>query len=236
MGNDVWNNEALMLLLNVPNIDVNCGPPVDCMLYGLQYDYLWSPLHFAVSKHKSEALKLLLKTPNINVNSVTDYGQTALHLASRYGYNNIDAMKLLLSHPSLTALTLNQKDKEYGDTPVNMAVRYHSLELLALLAADPRVDLDTIDKDIFMRQDNAGYPGTRKVVTEAKKRRLIRAQKRQVSKVLLDGLYDPDSPLSKLLGVRKELLGEIIWKKLAENWQIFPEHLSPSVDLPVTVL
>ena len=52
--------------------------------------------------------------------------------------------------------------------------------------------------------------------------RLIREQQRQVSKVLLDGLYDPDSPISKLLGVRMEVVGEIIWQKLVENWQIFP--------------
>ena len=37
-------------------------------------------------------------------------------------------------------------------------------------------------------------------------------QKRQVSKVLLDGLYDPDSPLSMLLGVRTNVMGEIIWQ------------------------
>ena len=54
-------------------------------------------------------------------------------------------------------------------------------------------------------------------------RRLIREQQRQVSKVLLDGLYDPDSPISKLLGIRTEVVGEIIWHKLlVENWQIFP--------------
>ena len=51
---------------------------------------------------------------------------------------------------------------------------------------------------------------------------MIRKQQRQVSKVLLDGLYDPDSPISKLLGVRTEVMGEIIWQKLVENWQIFP--------------
>ena len=49
--------------------------------------------------------------------------------------------------------------------------------------------------------------------------------------MLLDGLYDPDSPISKLLGVRMEVVGEIIWQKLVENWQIFPEHLRSSVDL-----
>ena len=43
-----------------------------------------------------------------------------------------------------------------------------------------------------------------------------------MSKVLLDGLYDPDSPISKLLGIRTEVMGEIIWKEnLVPNWQIF---------------
>ena len=54
--------------------------------------------------------------------------------------------------------------------------------------------------------------------------RLIRDQQRQVSKVLLEGLYDPDSPISKLLGVRAEIMGEIIWQMLVENWQIFPDQ------------
>ena len=40
----------------------------------------------------------------------------------------------------------------------------------------------------------------------------IREQQRQVSKVLLDGLNDIGSPLSKLLGVRKEVFEEIIWQ------------------------
>ena len=53
--------------------------------------------------------------------------------------------------------------------------------------------------------------------------RLIKEQKREVSKVLLDGLYDPDSPLSKLLGICTDVMGEIIWQKmLVENWHIFP--------------
>ena len=48
-------------------------------------------------------------------------------------------------------------------------------------------------------------------------------------KVLLDGLYDPDSPISKLLGVHNEVMGEIIWQKmLARNWQIFPDPDNPA--------
>merc|ERR1712210_7189 len=73
----------------------------------------------------------------------------------------------------------------------------------------------------------SGWPiyEAQKVVAEAKQRReeksRLREQQRQVSKVLLAGLYDPDSPISKLLGVRTEVVG-----------QIFPEHRLP-VDLPV---
>ena len=37
-------------------------------------------------------------------------------------------------------------------------------------------------------------------------------QQRQVLKVLLDGLNDTGSPLSKLLGVQKEVFEEIIWQ------------------------
>ena len=63
--------------------------------------------------------------------------------------------------------------------------------------------------------------------------RLLREQQRQVSKVLLDGLYEPNSPISKLLGVRREVVGEIIWRKLVGNWQIFPRNLRMCVHLPV---
>jgi len=142
-------------------------------------------------------------------------------------------LKLLLSHPSLTALTLNQKNKCFGETPVMVAVKQNGLKLkhLEMLVADPRIDLDTTDnqgkslEEVAYEDYNWG-PEKRKVLAEAKqKRRLIREQQRQVSKVLLDGLYDPDSPISKLLGVRTEVVGEIIWQKLVENWQIFPEHM-----------
>ena len=57
--------------------------------------------------------------------------------------------------------------------------------------------------------------------------RLIREQQRKVSKVLLDGLYDPGSPISKLLGVHTEVMGEIIWQMVAWNWQFFPDPDNP---------
>ena len=58
---------------------------------------------------------------------------------------------------------------------------------------------------------------------------MIREQQRQVWKVLLEGLYDPDSPISKLLGVHTEVMGEIIWQKmLARNWQFYPDPDNPA--------
>ena len=51
---------------------------------------------------------------------------------------------------------------------------------------------------------------------------VIREQRRQVSKVLLDGLYDPDCPLSLLRGVETDVFWKIVWKEmLAWDWQIF---------------
>ena len=46
---------------------------------------------------------------------------------------------------------------------------------------------------------------------------------------MLDGLYDPDSPISKLLGVHIEVLGENIWQKmLARNWQYYADPDNPA--------
>merc|ERR1711971_672766 len=227
-------NEALELLLDVPTIDVNL----------VNFDGK-SAVHHAVSGNNIEALKLLLNVPNINVNIVDNNGCSAVHAAVERNTRDyrecyeedIEGLKLLLSHPNLTALTLNQKDKSEGETPAMLATRMERCSfrqvVIKALVADPRVDLDTTDGagrrltyweyEILSQCD---HPITDGVVYQAKqrreeRRRLIREQQRQVSKGLLDGLYDPDSPISKLLGVRMEVMGEIIWQKLVENWQIF---------------
>ena len=45
-----------------------------------------------------------------------------------------------------------------------------------------------------------------------------------VSKVLLDGLYDTDSHLSKLLPVKNDVMGDIIWKEmLTTKWEFYPD-------------
>jgi len=132
-----WKNiEALKLLLEVPNIDVNI----------VNHNGL-SALDMACCGKSNEALKVLLNVPTIDVNIVDNNGYSAVH--TTVFENRIDGLKLLLSHPSLTALTLNQKDKRFGCTPVMLAVKldYWRLEYLEVLVADPRVDLDTTDKE-----------------------------------------------------------------------------------------
>ena len=158
------NNEAFKLLLDVPTIDVNV---VD--------DNGLSAVHHAIYGNNIDALKLLLNVPNIDLNIVDNDGYNAVHAAveaihfakerycSRLGWKvgwasnekGIERLKLLLSHPSLTALTLNQKGKYNGYTPVMLAMRIKGhgglggLEdlVVEVLAADPRVDLDTADNE-----------------------------------------------------------------------------------------
>ena len=44
-----------------------------------------------------------------------------------------------------------------------------------------------------------------------------------MSKVLLDGLYDPDSPLHMVLGDRHVVMKKV-WQKLGKHWQFFPDQ------------
>merc|ERR1711971_1423317 len=157
-------------------------------------------------------------------NIVTNNGKSALHCAV-YS-NSIEGLKLLLSHPSLTALTLSTRERLYGDTPVMLAVRKNRLKHVEVLAADPRVDLDTTDKKGRSLEKVARDPKTRKVLAEAKQR-----GEEKVEQVDMEAAETgvKCSPISKLLGVRMEAVGEIIWQKLVENWKIFPGHLRPSI-------
>ena len=149
-----WYTEALKLLLNHTSIDVN-----------IVNNDGQSAVHHAVYKNNIKALKLLLDVEDIDVNIVNNDGQSALHTAvminidrfhnGLYGRehlaahsDNIEALNLLLNHPGLTALTLNQKDNKYGQTPVMHAVNHECSSMcLEMLAADLRVDLDTTDKE-----------------------------------------------------------------------------------------
>ena len=68
--------------------------------------------------------------------------QTVVHEAVRR--NNIEVLKLLLNHPTLTAATLNARERCYyeGLTPVMLALELRELKHSEMLASDLRVDLD----------------------------------------------------------------------------------------------
>ena len=138
------HNSVVKFLLKTPSIDVN-----------QKNDWGSFALNNAVYNSNIEALKLLLDFPSIDVNSVDNYGNSLV------GCHKIDVLKLLLSHPGLTSLTLNQKQKKNGATPVMVAAMRNKLEHLAVLAADLRVDLDTKDKEGRSLEDMArwGNPG-----------------------------------------------------------------------------
>ena len=105
---------------------------------------------------------VLLKTV---VNIVNNSGESAVHGAVIH--NNIEGLKMLLSQPSLTALTLNQKDnKDMGMTPVMLALaislsraraRRKRWEHVKVLVADPRVDLDTTDRQGRSLEEVGGW-------------------------------------------------------------------------------
>ena len=89
-------------------------------------------------KHNS-VVALLLNTPNWK----SEDGWSALH--SAVNWENIDGLKLLLSHPSITALIINQKDNYHGRTPVMLAMKCKKVNILRELVNHPSVDLDTRD-------------------------------------------------------------------------------------------
>ena len=154
------NNVMLKQLLNFPNVDVNIVDKdgwsalqhavVENNIEGLKLllghkpdiDVNWKTkkgncaLYMAVYFKNNEALKLLL--PRVDVNIVKDGGLNAVHVA--VARNNIEALNLLLTHPQLTALTLNHKDKRRSATPLMWAAMENNLDAAAVLAADPRVE------------------------------------------------------------------------------------------------
>ena len=155
------NCEALKLLLDVPGIDLT--------IVGRDG---WSAVYRAVFWENNEALELLINVPKVDVNMLDNDDGSAVHWA--VDTDNIGALKLLLDHPGLTTRTLNHKIKRDatpmatglwrlyavgGVTPVMMAMAMVKLEHVALLANDPRVDLDTTDERGTSLEERARYAG-----------------------------------------------------------------------------
>ena len=132
----------MKLLFDAPNIDVN-----------IVNDYGRNILYLALNADEKdiEMFKLMLNVPNIDVNIVHTNGTNILHEAV-FETDTIEMLRLLINHPRLTTFTLNLES--LGVTPVMRAVIYQNMEALALLVADLRVDLDTIDNEMKNLADN----------------------------------------------------------------------------------
>ena len=53
-----------------------------------------------------------------------------------------------------------------------------------------------------------------------------RIQRRQVARVLLQGLSDEDSPLSMLARIQEDVMRDTIWKRMVniKKWQFYPDQ------------
>ena len=91
----------------------------------------------AVSRSHNSIVKLLLDQPGIKINEKNNYSDTALHWAARY--NNQEAARMLLLHPTMDSA--NSKDND-GETAVMRAVRYGCEEVLSELVSHESVSLD----------------------------------------------------------------------------------------------
>merc|ERR1719458_1724582 len=116
-----------------------------------------------------------------------------------------------------------------------LATQNSQTQAVLQMAAVPDVCLDVMDNQgrslegIANLRAGEAAPGIVQVLGEARQRRrlakLIKEQKPKVRKVLLDGLYDPESNLRKLrMPAVKSPLMKIIWDKVTEDWQVFSDE------------
>lgn len=143
------NYELLKIMLSQPNINVF---EISFTLILMYLDHL-SLLFLAI-------VKLLLNHPNIDVNksfepntSRTTY-RTALHIAIETGYTEV--VKLLLEKPDIDVNSIANFDEESFNfeywrkgkqfdsyyTPLQEAVELEDIEVIKLLLAHPRIDVN----------------------------------------------------------------------------------------------
>ena len=115
--------DILKYLLHNENVPID-DPEINL------YDNLengWSALHWAAAKGNTEVIEFLIKEgANINAPAATDYNQTPLLFALRYGKN--EAAKLLID----LGADINQKDG-YDNSPLILAVHNRNKELVKYL-------------------------------------------------------------------------------------------------------
>ena len=109
----------------------------------------WTCLMQAIWRNHEEVVDLLLAQPGIDVNA-KDNNRTALHYACHTG--NIAILSKLLAVPGIL---VNERDVD-GCTPIMWAISFGELDIVRVMAAVEKVDLDVRD-DSGLSLKNLAY-------------------------------------------------------------------------------
>lgn len=192
--------ELLKKMLSQPNICVNNISNIIYPYNGECMDRL-TPLCFAIFNHDIEIVNLLLNHPSIDVNisfepntNRTTY-RTALHIAIEMEY--LPVVKVLLERPGIDVNAVANFDDasfnfsswsntEYFDfyyTPLHEAVELGNIEIIKLLLAHPKIDVNKIEVfDTFEGKHKGIYNRVRQTVLF----RTIQKQDYEIVKLLLE--------------------------------------------------
>ena len=108
----------------------------------------WTCLMRAIRGNHEEVVDLLLAQPGIEVNA-KDNNRTALHYACHTG--NIAILSKLLAVPGIL---VNERDVD-GCTPIMWAISFGELDIVRVMAAVEKVNLDVRDNSGLSLEDLA---------------------------------------------------------------------------------
>ena len=97
-------------------------------------------LHVAVNEGHTGMVEALLKVPGLDVNGVDEDGNTALHLAAKWGANQ-KVVEILLDAPSI-AVNATNKD---CDTALHCATMYGHVNIAEMLLKVDGLDVNAVD-------------------------------------------------------------------------------------------
>lgn len=98
-------------------------------------------LHKAVREENFFMISKLLTYRNINVNKLNDEGLSPLHVAVKHGLCEVVGKLLTLDAVDIN-LHSEHYDKDYFETPLILAIGKEYPEIVKLLLADKRIDVD----------------------------------------------------------------------------------------------
>mmetsp|Transcript_33085 Transcript_33085/g.60018 ORF Transcript_33085/g.60018 Transcript_33085/m.60018 type:complete len:262 (+) Transcript_33085:3-788(+) len=131
--------ELIKVLASAPNINMNCKEAEYVTWHGQS----GTPLECAVQLQSVPVLEALLRAPGIDVNARGRSG-APLHLAS-----SPEIAQLLLAVPEIDA-NLKEAPRSgtgWERTPLHIAAQKDNVELVKVLVASPKVDVNARDRD-----------------------------------------------------------------------------------------